>query len=200
MSYGKNYNIYTDINDLQRMVRALKGYLKGDELYGTLGGGIFTGGSAPNITLGVILTRLRRIEALRDMLDERRAGAFDQARAEHDAVRAAQPERYTAKMEHEANSRLDAMSRFFEECMEDPTACPRIYGPEAFRRTVVQELLTELAKSDFHSEDLDKKVRATDSRLRTFTQEADFRWDEQLAPAYPPKEFWWLYAAPPAQK
>ncbi len=198
MSFGQNYNIFNDLHELQQMTKSLKGYLNRDELYGTIGGGIFTGGGAPNFTIGTILLRLRRISVLDGMLNERQQQELAQVQEQHDAIRDDNRGRYVERMSREAHSRLDAMKRFFEECSEDPKTCPRIYNPETFRRTVVQELLGALASGSYESAELTQKVRRTDKRLRGFVQPSDFIWDEQLKPVYPEREFWWLYNSPQA--
>ncbi|MEO0561925.1 MAG: hypothetical protein AAF125_07420 [Chloroflexota bacterium] len=196
MSFGENYNIFTDLNELERMVRSLKDYLKSNQLYGSIGGGFFTGGGAPNLTTGVIVMRLRRIEAQRATLDDRRRKAFDRARTQHDEIKTEMTDRYLARMEREANSRIDAMSQFFEECNEEPKLCPRIYKPEAFRRTVVAEVVTQLHADGVYSEDLDKKLRTTDKRLRRYVVDHDFLWDDALRDIYPKDGFWWLWSLP----
>jgi hypothetical protein len=198
MSFGQNYNIFNDLHELQQMTRGLKTYLNRDELYGTVGGGVFTGGGAPNFTVGTVLLRLRRIHELDSMLDDRRRGQFERAQAQHEEIRAENQDRYIERMAREANSRLDAMKRFFEECGEDPKLCPRIYNPESFRRTVVAELLTALKDAGYESADLSQKVRRTDKRLRGYVQPSGFIWDETLMPVYPERPFWWLYHSPQA--
>lgn len=200
MSFGQNYNIFNDLHELQQMTGALKGYLRRDALYGTVGGGFFTGAGIPNFTIGTILLRLRRLHILGGMLDERRRGQLVAAQARHDEVRAANERRYVERLAHEAHSRLDAMKTFFEECREDPKLCPRIYTPEAFRRTVVAEVLAALDEAGYASEDLTQKVRATDRRLHGYVQATPFIWDDLLLPAYPERDFWWLYHSPPSQE
>lgn len=200
MSFGQNYNIFDDLHELQQMTKSLRGYLRRNDLYGNIGGGIFTGGGAPNFTIGTILLRIRRITLLDDMLDEKRQAQFEKAKAQHDDIRAENTQRYIERMAREANSRLDAMKTFFEECRDQPNSCSRIYNPEAFRRTVIAELMTALAEADYESAELSQKLRATDKRLRGYVQPNDFIWDELLAPVYSEGEFWWLYHAPPTQE
>jgi hypothetical protein len=196
MSYGQDYNIFNDLHDLERMVGSLKDYLKSNDIYGSIGGGIFTGGGAPNLTIGTIIMRLRRLEALRDMLDARRQESLDRTLAQFETIRDDMWDRYTLKMEREAHSRLDAMTRFFEECRDDPQNCPRIYGPEAFRRTVVEELVTTMTAADIHSQELDSKVSRMDKQLRRYLIPSEFQWDDLLKPIYPQNNYWWLWMAP----
>ncbi|MEO1442180.1 MAG: hypothetical protein AAFV33_17405, partial [Chloroflexota bacterium] len=70
MSFGKNYSLFTDLNQLESMIRSLESYLKGSELYGSVGGGFLTGGNNPQLTPGAVLMRMRRLDVLRDDLPE----------------------------------------------------------------------------------------------------------------------------------
>lgn len=196
MSFGTNYNITTDLNELKRMINSFEDYLRRNELYGTIGGGFLTGGSNPQLTVGAVVMRLRRLEALRDQLNDSQQSQLSQLEARHAEIRATQSEPYLTKIEREAHSRLNAMERFFEECQDDFTVCPRIYKPEVLRRTIVQELFLVMEEADITSEELDKKARKTDAMLRRYITETDFVWDNQLKSVYPKETFWWMYMAP----
>ncbi|MEM6528676.1 MAG: hypothetical protein AAF653_10300 [Chloroflexota bacterium] len=198
MSFGKNYSLFTDLNQLESMVRSLEGYLKGSELYGSIGGGFLTGGSNPQLTPGALFMRLRRLDVLRDDLPENRQQRLDTARERHAEIREQFADRYLAKMEREVNSRLKAMSTFFEECAGDMTACAHNYNPEVMRRTMVQEVLLEMDANNIQSEDIDTLVKKVDSRLRAFIKDSDFVWDPLLKTAYPKETFWWMYMSPPS--
>lgn len=196
MSFGQNYNIFNDLHDLEKLVGSLEGYLKSNQLYGSVGGGIFTGGRSPNLTVGAVRLRLRRIDALQDMLDARRQKNYDRIRFQHDQIHTDHLEAYLSKMERESHSRLDAMKQFFDDCNEDPKMCPRIYNPEIFRRTVIEELVTGLTSDGVVSEELDQKLSRTDKKLRRYVQPAEFQWDDQLREVYPKETFWWVWMQP----
>lgn len=180
------------------MLRSFEDYLRRNELYGSIGGGFLTGGSNPQMTVGAILMRLRRLSELSQDLTDTQRNQLNDLEARHNEVREAQTERYLQRMEREAHSRLDAMKRFFEECKEDLTVCPRIYKPEVLRRTITQELFLAMADANITSQELDEKAKKTDAKLRGFVTETDFVWDKQLEPIYPQETFWWMYMAPPA--
>lgn len=191
------YSLRTDLNDLDKMIDSLPGYLKSDQLYGSIGGGFFTGGTAPNLTIGGLIMRLRRLKALAGDLDAKQQQRLQALEAKHDEIRQDQEDRYIAKMEREANSRLDAMRQFFEECVEDRSQCPRIYLPEVQRRTIVQELIQVMQDAGIFSDELNRKLAGTDKRLQGFVQPAPFVWDDALMPIYPEDTFWWMYRMPP---
>ena len=45
MSFGQDYNIFDDLNELKRMIGSLENYLQKNDLYGSVGGGFLTGGT-----------------------------------------------------------------------------------------------------------------------------------------------------------
>lgn len=197
MSYGNSYNIFEDLNVLKRMLDSFERYLRSNDVYGSVGGGLFTVGNNPSLTVGSVLMRLRRLDLLRDELDQKRQQTLDKLIDKNAAIRADRPDRYLSKMEREAHSRLDAMQRYFEECARDLTSCANNYNPEVLRRTITQEILLAMEADDIQSADLDEKIKRTDSRLRRLIQENEFVWDDQLQTVYPADTFWWMYGAPP---
>ncbi|MBC8099431.1 MAG: hypothetical protein H7Y11_08305, partial [Armatimonadetes bacterium] len=116
---------------------------------------------------------------------------------QHDAVRQEWRHHYEGKLVWEANSRLDAMAHFFEECAQDPKLCARVYLPEVLRRTTVAEILPALEALTTDITDIKRKAQRTDARLRRVIQPATFVWSSALQPAYPQADFWWMYARPP---
>ncbi|MFZ4814340.1 MAG: hypothetical protein ACOYL5_07385 [Phototrophicaceae bacterium] len=197
MPYGTQYDIFNDLTDLEQMVRALPNYLRGNQLYGSIGGGFFTGGNAPSLTVGAILLRMRRIEALTAHLSDRTRQSFATTKTEHQAIYTKQSTLYQQWMLREASSRLDAMTTFFEECRQSGENCPRIYPPEVLRRTIVQEICNALTEFGVQSAELTTKANGIDRRLRGMLRPTAFVWDAQLEPVYPATSFWWMYMAPP---
>lgn len=195
MSFG-TYNLHTDLNELKNMIGSLPTYLKGDQLYGSVGGGFFTGGRSPNLTIGAILLRLRRVYAFQTRLTDAQLQTLQKAHAEHQAIAQQHHERYRARIEREAHSRLDAMNPFFKECQQTPAQCRSIYLPEVLRRTITQEILTHLEEQGGIPSDLKQKVAVLDRRLRGVIRPADFVWDDTLVDVYPTGIFWWMYMRP----
>ena len=196
MSFGKQYSLFNDLTELEKMVNSLETYLKGDELYGSIGGGFFTGGTSAQLTVGAVLLRLRRIAELSDQLDAGRQQKLQQVQYKHETIFGDNQDLYVAKMEREAMSRLKSMNRFFEECREDPSICTNIYGPEVLRRTITEEILDVLNNMNIVSADLDQTLTTTDGRLRRQIVSSDFVWDDQLQQVYPKTKFWWMWMRP----
>ncbi len=194
----EQYNLEQDLREAEAMAGGLERYLEGDQLYGSAGaGGIFGSGSLPALTIGALLLRLRRLEYLRGQLSAAQQARLDAAAAAHQDIRRAHTVRYTERLQHEANSRLDAMRTFFQEAAENPSGAAAIYRPELLRRTIVQEILPALEQLRADTASLTPRLHRTDAQLRaTAAQPSGFLWDAALEPVYPREPFWWLYQKP----
>jgi hypothetical protein len=193
----KTYTLEQDLKEAEAMAEGLAAYLRQDNLYGSVGGGLFASGRMPSLTVGALVMRLRRLHLLAEGLSPASRQKLDAVAARHDAVAAEWRVHYEAKMLREAHSRLDAMRTFFEECAASPGMCPRIYLPEVLRRTVVEELLIAMEARELGDDDLATKVKGTDGRLRRYVQASGFVWASALQVAYPQPQFWWMYHEPP---
>lgn len=192
-----SYTIERDLKEAEAMVKALDNYVRQDTLYGSVSGGFFSFSKMPALTIGAVVMRLRRLDVLHDGLNADQRTRLDKTVADHKTVYDAWRVHYDAKMLREAHSRLDAMRTFFEECANSPALCPRIYGPEALRRTVVQEIMLAMEANGTEIEkELKEKAQGVDGRLHAVVKHADFYWDAGLEPAYPRHVFWWLYHRP----
>lgn len=191
------YSFGRDLDEAEAMVKALLPYLQRDELYGRVGtGSLFAAPNMPSLTVGALRLRLRRLDALRDHLTERQIAQLTQIEDRHQAIYTERTKAYQQKMLREAESRLKAMTTFFEECIQNPRTCAGIYKPEALRRTIVYDLMAALEDFGVLTDELKQRARSTDSQLRRQVQPAPFLWEAELQPAYPDKIYWWLYHAP----
>jgi hypothetical protein len=194
---SKEYSVAQDLKETQAFVESLEGYLQQDQLYGSAGGGFFTGGRMPALTVGSLAMRLRRLQALEGLLTAEQRMQLADLRKKHDAIRKQWYAHYKAKLEKEIKSRLDAMRPFFEEAQTDPQLAAKVYGPEVVRRTIAEEAIMALAEMNEDVGDLTRKARAADAALRRYVQPSEFVWHPQLEAAYPRDRFWWMYVAPP---
>jgi hypothetical protein len=193
----QSYSLEQDLKEAQAMVDTLDTYVRGSELYGRVGGGgFFSGGRMPSLTVGALLMRLRRLNVFKNGMSPSQQHLLEEIESRHQAVAREWQMHYNEKMVREAHSRLDAMSRFFDECNDNPRACAGNYGPEALRRTIAQEIARATEGTVVDTDGLDKKLRRVDSKLRQFAQPAEFLWDPALQPAYPRETYWWLWSKP----
>lgn len=194
---SENYSIDTDLKEASAMSESLVPYVHEKELYGKAGGGGFFN-KLPAMTIGGLVMRLRRLDTLRDQLTPAQAEKLDQAQSHMREIAKEWRVHFTEKMVREANSRLDAMKQYFDECASSERQCANYYNPEILRRTTVQELLIAMDDLGITVEpELKQKVAGTDSKLRRYVRPADFVWAETLKPAYPEQPFWWMYQRPP---
>lgn len=187
------YSLERDLKEASAMAKALEEYVQHDELYGRVGGGLFSSTRMPSLTIGALLMRLRRLRAMEDQLSAEQRHQLRKAEREHERVKKEWAMHYHKKLLYEAHSRLKAMDHYFAESADDPRSAASGYLPEALRRTIVQEIANSLDAPD---EDLDKAMRKADSGLRRWVEPASFIWAPTLEPVYPKETYWWLYSRP----
>jgi hypothetical protein len=187
----QKYSFESDLKEAEAMAAALTPYVYGEDLYGRMGG------NSPMLTLGALLLRIRRLNALQDKMTTAQRMRLQKVVDQHDSVAREWHTHYEAKLLREANSRLDDLQTYLKECNEDLRACAGAYMPEALRRTMVQEIADTLADMNGTNVELLNKMKRIDTLLRRFLEPSDFVWDKNLQLVYPPDMYWWLYNRPP---
>lgn len=190
------YKIEKDLSEAQKMAENLTEYVRGSELYGHTGSGFFGGGDTPALTIGALLLRLRRLNALQDKLTPAQRQQLQTIQDLFETARNEWRLHYEGKVIKEANSRLDNIRTYVKEATDAPRSARGNYPTEALRRTIVQEVLREMQALGLDSAEVDTKRRDVDGRLRGLLKSAPFQWDPALKEVYPEQEFWWLYHAP----
>ena len=176
------------------MVAGLERYLRGNQLYGSVGGGL-SFQRMPALTVGALELRLRRLGLLAQAADQRQK--LEALAAQRDAVRAEWPLHYRRKLLWEANSRLDTLQNYLHDMAGNPAQAARNWQPELLRRSIVEELRRVMTQLELVDAALDVKVRSSDGLLTLIADEpCDFQWDSQLQPVYPAPDFPWLYSRP----
>lgn len=184
------YTIERDLHEAAAMAEALVPYIYEDQLYGK------AGSKMPSLTVGALLLRLRRLNALQDTMTDAQREQLAKVEAVQQDVRKEWRQHYEKKLVWETESRLKAMMPYFEECRESPRLCASAYLPEALRRTIVAEILLELDALNTEVNKLERQAQKADTQLRGVIQPCDFIWDTALQAVYPPESYWWLYHRP----
>jgi len=192
------YSLTRDLDELERMVERLSDYLLGDAMYLPVGGGFFRGSSRPQMTIGALLLRRRRLKQLRAKLKRVDGFRLDDALAEHDHLQREWRLHYEKKLQREVPMRLKVMAAFFRECSENPRDCAGAYPVEALRRTIVAEILLALDEFGYEKGEASAAVQQADQALRGLLQAGEFIWSPVLEAVYPRAAFWWLYGSPGA--
>ena len=193
---SSRYSLARDLGELERMVERLGDYLLGDAMYLPVGGGFFRGSSSPQMTIGALLLRRRRLSHLRAKLKRAEGLRLDAALAQHDDLQREWSLHYEKKLLREVPSRLRVMAGFFRECSESPRDCAGAYPVEALRRTIVQEILMAIGEFGYDKSEAIASLRPADQALRRILHAGEFIWSPQLEAVYPSVTFWWLYGSP----
>ncbi len=189
------FDLERDLSQLERMTENLSEYLLGAALYMPVGG-FFRASTMPQLTLGALLLRRRRLSELRSDLKRAQAARLDAALRLHDQAQTEWTLHYEQKLQREIPSRLKVMRGFFADCSESPRDCAAAYPVEALRRTIVQEILLAMDDFGYDASELAAPVRQTDMALRRIPRAGEFIWSYRLESVYPRERFWWLYGGP----
>ncbi|HRE48996.1 MAG TPA: hypothetical protein PLD47_14810 [Aggregatilineales bacterium] len=191
--------------DLTRDLRAveamtepetLKHYLYGTELYGELGNN-----TMPKLTMGSLLMRLHRLNALRERLAPAQALALEKAVQVFEGQRKEWAFHYEGKLLHEVKSRLTALGQFLAEAEENPRLARENYPSAMEKRVMIEWLKDDLERLGKWDEELTGTLANVDNRIRRAADQVDwFIWDERVVGAYPPEPFWFLYRLPPQKR
>jgi uncharacterized membrane-anchored protein YhcB (DUF1043 family) len=191
-----NYDLEQDLNEAKKMAEGLETYVRGDQVYGSVGGGFFTGGAMPSLTIGALLMRLRRLRAHAEQLTSDQRAELDQIEAEIARVHKEWTLHFGQKIEREAASRLQAIGQYLQELREDPRTAANAWLPEALRRTIIAELMQAMRTYNLDAGDLPQRISSTDNALRGFTEPSPFIWSPALESVYPKRDYAWLYMRP----
>lgn len=195
---SSRYSLARDLNEFEQMVERLEDYLLGDAMYLPVGGGFFRGSSTPQMTLGALLLRRRRLRRLRSKLKRADGIRLDATQAQHCHLQQEWTLHYDQKLRQEVPARLRVMAGFFRECSENPRDCAGAYPVEALRRSIIQEIMLAMAEFGYDKGDMSGAVRPADQALRRILQAGEFIWSPVLEEVYPRATFWWLYGSPDA--
>ena len=195
---SNRYSLERDLDELERMVERLGDYLLGDAMYLPVGGGFFRGASTPQMTIGALLLRRRRLTRLRAKLKRKDGSRLDEALTQHERLQREWTLHYEKKLQREVPMRLKLMAGFFRECSENPRDCAGAYPVEALRRTIVQEILIAMEEFGCDKRESAAAVGQADQALRRLLQAGEFIWSPMLEMVYPKAKFWWLYGCPGA--
>jgi hypothetical protein len=183
-----------DLQIAEALTAELEEYLLKNDLYRTVIIRIPGHDQSLQMTGGDLLTRLHRLQSVRDQLSpawQQRLDTVDQqARATSYSLRT----RFHERLQRELKTRLDSLKWFLDDCASEPLRCRAEFPFEMRNRQRIEEILKELGTDA--SADLTAGVRAVDQRLRLITYPTDFTWDARLQTAFPRTPYWYLYVSP----
>ena len=188
---------YTPDSDLQFVEACapeLEAYLRASEVFWPLAP---AKGFAPlpRLTLGGLLLALRRLGAVERGLRAPQAVRLAQARMRLETERLRRTAAIGAKMTLETHARLSLWRAYLDDLSESPASNADLYPTEIRQRAMLQLLATAPETGPLPAE-AGQAMRALDARLREMFAAGSFVWEEHLAPAFSPPEYWFLYGRP----
>jgi hypothetical protein len=93
---------------------------------------------------------------------------------------------------HELQGRFKSWQWFLEDLQENPRVAIRNYRTEVNAR-VYLHLLLQLLQPQPQAQQIAETLQSLDHHLRQSVQTGKFVWESDLQPAFPAKEFWFLY-------
>ncbi len=180
-------NIARELKLLKEMAADLSDYLLSDVLYWQMAGP----GDLPKLSLGLLLLTSARLSAIADQFDTKQRARLDELQSKIDATLEKWRSTAEKKAGQELRSRATLWQRYWDECRQDPHSCASSYAHEVANRVIAQLLLSEFPK-------LSKSPNAmllapVDRAVRSRLEGEQPVWPPELQPAFPKKEFPYLY-------
>lgn len=189
-----NVDLDKDLRAVEAMAAQLTPYIYESELYGVMPGNL------PRLTVGGLLMRFHRLEALRGALTERQRQILDTARHRYSEVRREWPTALDNKMIQELKARFTALSQLMAECEENRRLCRENYPSNMEKRVIIEALKDELEAHGKWTDEFNGALASLDNRIRRVAEKSEFHWDKHVEPAYPREKFWFLYMLPPRKQ
>jgi len=182
-----------DLWYLRDGIAQLEDYLLSDEIYWPVG--IVAPANEPpypQLTLGNLLLAYQRASALAQTPDQR--AEWERLSSELQAMRSRWRSAWGKKAKAEFHARLVLWRDFIEEYRQNPSAQYDRFAYEIGRRVTLQLLQTEAV--DLPAKEIEM-LAALDSVLRGRFVPGAFTWEQELAPAFPEDNYWYLYGRLP---
>ncbi len=176
----KAIDVEFELTAARAMLAELEAYLKSEVLFWQTAPNAL-GDRMPKLTIGGLLEALARAEA----------AGVKSMRAELEEIKTQHLQRYLARAEKEAGSRLDAWSWYLDDYVRKPAEVADYYANEVRARLKAEMLLGELEPQRGQTERA--RAAALDERVRAAFVPGAFVWDERLRKFFAPERFWWLY-------
>lgn len=182
-----HFNLDSDVRAVSEMAAGVVPYIYETELYGPMPP------TLPRLTMGGLLMRLHRLNAISALLSPAQQTKLAEAQAIFDKMRTEWAVAYEGKLDREIDARLKALGNLVNECKDEQRRCIESYASEIEKRVMLEHLIAE-AKARNTLKDAQKAgVAGFDASMRAYLEHSDFIWDARLKPAYPAERFSYLY-------
>jgi hypothetical protein len=172
------------------MVSDLQEYLLSDVLFWQMQAPSYI----PKLSLGLLLLTRAQLEAAQGRLSPAQQAEVERATREMDAVLSKWAVAAEKKAGQELRSRINLWQGFLDEYRDDPHRYTGHYSDEVAQRVIAALLLRRFPRLADSTEA--KRLGPLDSQLRGRLKDDSFIWPEEIQPAFPQSEFWYLYGKP----
>ncbi|MEZ4709023.1 MAG: hypothetical protein R3A44_17585 [Caldilineaceae bacterium] len=183
-----------DLAVASAMALELERYLTQDELYWTLIVRVDGRERSIKMTGGDLLTRLHRLQQVRDELSGWQNERLDEAQKRVNEMSHALRTRFHQRLQREAKARLSSLRWFLEDCPAD-LARGRVEFPFEMRNRQRIEEIMKVLGPELDGE-LKSQLDSIDQQIRSITRPIEFIWDQSLETAFPREPYWYLYVGP----
>jgi hypothetical protein len=183
-----------DLEIAEIMADELEDYIVGDELYRTVVARTSAGDRRLSMSGGDLLARLGRLQGERSALSDDEQRRLEVLQEKADTIIYSLKTRFYERLNREFKARLDGLRWFLDDCAENQGKCRGEFPFEMRNRQRIEEILKALG--DDASPALLTSLAQVDRRIRQYSSESPFIWDDRLASVYPQDPYWYLYRRP----
>lgn len=181
-----------DLTILAAMAEEMSAYLDSDVLFWPM-----MKSGMPQLTLGGYLMRQHHLLALAPELDSESRMALNQAVSNFNQALAERVVRFEAKAQRELEARIRQWGEFLRDLAENRIVGRAGYATAVEARAMIEALVDKLHVRPFKLPDrIMPRIDQLDRKLRSAWEPGEFVWSDELQPAYPQADYWWLYGLP----
>lgn len=181
-----------DLKILEAMASEMDEYLTSQTLFWPL-----SDSSLPRLTLGGYLMRQYRLVQLREMLEPDDQLRLDAAIEQFNEALTEKVVRFEQRAHEELHARLRQWSEYLRDLSKESFAAGDFYPSAVQTRAMIRALVDKLKMPPYEfDERVLTEIEAYDRALRNYWRPGDFVWPDEWQPAYPQRDYWWLYGRP----
>jgi len=181
------YDLDRDVRTVDAMASRLTPYVYEEELYGQMPSNL------PKLTVGGLLMRLHRLNAVRTVLSPDQQQMVTTAQNKLNDVRRQWAVAYEGKIKREFQARMTSLNQFLNESIDNPKLFSENFAAEAEKRAIAQALADEALSLNLMVDEVRGAITTLDNKLHRYLEPGDFIWDKRLESAYPKDKYWFLY-------
>lgn len=180
-----------DLEILEAMAAEMDDYLRSEVLFWPM-----SHPDLPRLTVGGYLMRQHRLLALPELLDTTEKARLEAAVGQFNEALVEKVVRFEQRAHQELHARLRQWSEHLRDMKRDATNRD-FYATTAETRTMIEALIEKLKMPPYQLEPgVLEELGAYDNNLRKRWRTGEFIWPAGWEPAYPKREYWWLYGQP----